>query len=230
MVRQAWCNMKTAAVKTRLLPRVPQLRRRQRTIMRGAAHLAASHHLRLAQLFHRHQLARGAVAADAHLPKRALADQLQRLKIVHAQALALRQRTVQGRAAGQQIGAPVAGMPHSMASVCKQYANDSAEALPPTSQVHSQQAGELRWEQVAALWDDTRPALPQQARTWRRENSRSRISCSASAARRCSSLSCEPYACSSCSSLARLRLGLTGADGGAVGCDYARTTAHSFSA
>lgn len=36
------------------------------------AHLAAAHHLGLAQLLHRHQLAGGAVAADAYLAKRAL--------------------------------------------------------------------------------------------------------------------------------------------------------------
>jgi hypothetical protein len=64
--------------------------------------LPAPHHVRLAQALERHHLARRALAHDAHLAKRAAADQRERLKVGRRQPLALQAR--EGGLAALEVG------------------------------------------------------------------------------------------------------------------------------
>ena len=92
----------------------------------ATAHLASPHHLRLLQLLHRHQLAGGLVAADAHLAKGALADQLR-----------------QGGPAGRRRrpSAPPAGAQNaSPAPLCI-----PREAAPPPTLSSSKSSMHSRW-------------------------------------------------------------------------------------
>ena len=52
-------------------------------------HLTPANHLRLAEFLHSNEFMGGAVTADADLPKGALADEFEGLKIGNAEALAL---------------------------------------------------------------------------------------------------------------------------------------------